>query len=86
MHSRRPGRLYGDIRDVDDYRRGVQNLRNGKLSKWAAETTYMRSIRHPPARGASSKTPQEDSEMAGEGDIDNMPVPDTMEVDDENPF
>lgn len=45
LHSRRPGRTYvtgDDNTRVTDYRRGLANLRTGKLARWKRESGFMR--------------------------------------------
>ncbi|KAJ3793040.1 hypothetical protein GGU11DRAFT_854030 [Lentinula aff. detonsa] len=41
LHSRRPGRFIEE-RDTDDFQRGWNKLRKGKLAKWTEETTRSR--------------------------------------------
>jgi hypothetical protein len=50
LHSRRPGRTIEDD-DVDDFRKGWQNLANGKLRRWVADTVRSRSWRNAAAKG-----------------------------------
>ncbi|KAH9948898.1 hypothetical protein B0H21DRAFT_689338 [Amylocystis lapponica] len=73
LHSRRPGRTYDlDVRDVDDYRRGVTNLRSGKLDKWIKETTFMRSV-HVRANGPPSRQSPITAEVHGPSAVDRVP-------------
>jgi hypothetical protein len=44
LHRRRPGRAY-DNHDTDNFRRGINKLRKGKLSKWVTETTTTRGLK-----------------------------------------
>ncbi|OJT06327.1 hypothetical protein TRAPUB_2789 [Trametes pubescens] len=49
LHTRREGRQYISVaaesyEGRNDYRRGLRNLRSGKLKKWIKETTFMRSV------------------------------------------
>ncbi|KII83902.1 hypothetical protein PLICRDRAFT_58707, partial [Plicaturopsis crispa FD-325 SS-3] len=43
LHSRRPGRSIEDT-DVDDFQRGLESLRSGKLKKWITRTTRSRGL------------------------------------------
>ncbi|KAH9933360.1 uncharacterized protein B0H18DRAFT_983268 [Fomitopsis serialis] len=48
LHSRRKGREYpGPAREVDDFRRGYEKLRDGKLKWWVNDSLFMRSVRVP---------------------------------------
>ncbi|TFY63916.1 hypothetical protein EVJ58_g2953 [Rhodofomes roseus] len=48
LHSRRRGREYaGPAREVDDFKRGYEKLRGGKLKKWVKESLFARSRRVP---------------------------------------
>jgi hypothetical protein len=43
LHRRREGRAY-DNKDTDNFCRGMNKLRNGKLAKWITETTTTRGL------------------------------------------
>jgi ethanolamine utilization protein EutQ (cupin superfamily) len=43
LHQRRPGRAYDNV-DTDNFRRGMNKLRNGKLAKWIIDTTTTRGL------------------------------------------
>ncbi|KIJ64811.1 hypothetical protein HYDPIDRAFT_111412 [Hydnomerulius pinastri MD-312] len=48
LHLRRPGRSYtgpDDIFHADDFKKGFNSLQSGRLSNWATETVYHRSVR-----------------------------------------
>ncbi|KII90822.1 hypothetical protein PLICRDRAFT_123648 [Plicaturopsis crispa FD-325 SS-3] len=53
LHSRRPGRSMEGT-DVDDFNRGMNNLRKGKLKKWITKTTQTRGLRREAAAPAST--------------------------------
>ncbi|KAJ8509453.1 hypothetical protein ONZ45_g8391 [Pleurotus djamor] len=44
LHSRRPGRVEGEPRNVDDMKRGIEALSKGTLKKWVAKTLRARAI------------------------------------------
>ncbi|KAI0348908.1 hypothetical protein OH77DRAFT_1440721, partial [Trametes cingulata] len=77
LHSRRPGRGYSSLskkpgvaaRDPDDYRRGLQNLRSGKLQKWIKESSFLRSPRR------SNLSPTLVSHSTLDSDTDTAVVP-----------
>ncbi|KAG9217635.1 hypothetical protein CCMSSC00406_0003676 [Pleurotus cornucopiae] len=41
LHCRRPGRIYGKPRDVDDMTKGIETLSNGGLARWVKKTTEL---------------------------------------------
>lgn len=45
LHSLHVGRIYDTEPFVDDYQRGIQQLRGGKLKKWVYKTTRSRGLR-----------------------------------------
>ncbi|KAF4581448.1 hypothetical protein EYR40_009733 [Pleurotus pulmonarius] len=55
VHSRRPGRLYGSPRDVDDMRRGINKLSKGGLAKWVERTVKSRGMREVGKSGSASE-------------------------------
>ncbi|RDB30490.1 hypothetical protein Hypma_007321 [Hypsizygus marmoreus] len=68
LHRRRPGRIYED-RDVDDFRRGLVKLQNGKLKKWVADTTGARNLSK--STGSTTAVP-EDHDLQPDEDEDNF--------------
>lgn len=62
LHKRRPGRSIGEVRDVDDFRKGMEMMENGVLQKWA-----LRTVR---SRGLNEDNPQERGKDGGEGGED----------------
>lgn len=67
LHTRRPGRTYVSASQnlqPSDFRKGLANLRSGKLSKWIAETQFMRGNLSPldlaAVRNAAEDVEEED--------------------------
>ncbi|KAJ2976135.1 hypothetical protein NUW54_g11617 [Trametes sanguinea] len=78
VHRRRPGRSYIDgdaLARGTDFRRGLSNLRAGRLERWIRESTYMRgsSARASGTRGSDDSG---DSEIQDQDDADEAATED----------
>lgn len=88
LHCRCPGRVAGTgSRDVDDFSRGLQKLRGGKLKRWVFETIHMRGLWDDFGRARSSATATgkdgtEDIDMEGIPEIEEMEEDDNDDPDD----
>lgn len=83
LHSRRPGRSYvageENLR-VTDYRRGLQNLRAGKLGRWKRESGFMRGKDVP--QSSSSGHSEDTGNVDEDGsDTDTEVTPGTRAMD-----
>ncbi|KAJ3002595.1 hypothetical protein NUW54_g5764 [Trametes sanguinea] len=88
LHTRREGRHYVGPTEPssphdparDDYRRGLRNLRNGKLSRWIKESVFLRSGRGPTDSPSSGIQPSD----AAPSDVEDDGL-DTEETDTSPP-
>jgi len=81
LHRRRPGRVAGaGGRDVDDFSKGLQKLRGGKLKRWVFETTHMRGLRDNFGCAKSSATAPKDTTE----DMDMEGIPEIEETEDDD--
>lgn len=73
LHYRRPGRAYNED-DKDDFRRGHDKLRSGKLKKWITDTTRNRALRTDmPTTVDVEVEVEEEEEMGDTADEDQEP-------------
>lgn len=87
LHHRRPGRTFvsgAEIHKISDFRKGLANLRSGKLKKWINETLFMRGTQ--PSQGVpgeQDRTSPEDSDNESDSD---EPEPENDELEGPGPL
>ncbi|CAL1715105.1 unnamed protein product [Somion occarium] len=81
IHSRCPGRAYDkitDARDVDNYRSGLDNLRNGRLQRFITETLHFRHSDTTSSDGTALLADLSEALMEEDSEASSLPDPYSM--------